>query len=122
MIFYRSPSTGNVHAFDTEEERDLYGAEDLIRMTPEEVEAHLNPPYQPTEKEIRDNRDYLLSDVYDRGINMAMRFKRMAVTPEEHLYADAKIQELDLYAEALTNIPLQPGFPLDVQWPTEPQK
>lgn len=42
MIYYKNPN-GDVFSFETEAERDQYGAPDLVRMTQEEVDAHLNP-------------------------------------------------------------------------------
>lgn len=70
----------------------------------------------------RQERDHLLSTIYDRGILMAMRGLRMATTPEEESYAEQKIMELDNYAEALQDIPEQEGFPLTINWPDAPEK
>lgn len=42
MIYYKS-NTGEVFAYETQAERDLYGSAGLIAMTPEEVDAHLSP-------------------------------------------------------------------------------
>ena len=47
MIYYTNPQTGEVFAFDTEAERNQWGAPELELMTPEQVEAHLNPPTPP---------------------------------------------------------------------------
>lgn len=68
----------------------------------------------------RKNRDDLLRSVYDPGINIALRALRMASTPEQTSYAEAKVAELDIYAEALLDIPEQPGFPLSINWPVAP--
>ncbi len=46
MIYYKS-KTGVVFAYETEEERQEWGSPELVEMTPEEVEAHLNPPPAP---------------------------------------------------------------------------
>lgn len=67
-------------------------------------------------------RDRQLSDIYDKGINMALRALRMASTPEETTYAEGKIEELDVFAEALIAIPDQPGFPQTIVWPATPVK
>lgn len=67
-------------------------------------------------------RDQLLRDNYDRGILMAQRYIRLALTPEEISYAEGKIAELDSYAQALQEIPDQPGFPQTITWPTAPTK
>lgn len=70
----------------------------------------------------RMERDSLLRSVYDPGINMALRALRMATTPEEQSYAEGKVIELDNYAQALEDIPEQPGFPQAINWPTAPTK
>jgi hypothetical protein len=41
-FFYRSPS-GVKFEFDNEEDRNKYGAPDLVRMTQKEVDEHLSP-------------------------------------------------------------------------------
>ena len=70
----------------------------------------------------RNQRDTALRGIYDPGILMAQRALRMAQTPEEIAYAEGKISELDNYAEALQNIPEQPGFPQTISWPATPTK
>lgn len=44
MKYYKQTTTGEVFAFESEEERDEWGPEGLIEMSPEEVTAHLSPP------------------------------------------------------------------------------
>ena len=68
----------------------------------------------------RSERDRLLRSVYDPGIMMALRALRMAASPEETSYAQGKVSELDLYAEALQGVPEQPGFPGSISWPVAP--
>ena len=46
MIHYKS-KTGVVFAYETEEERQEWGSPELVEMTAEEVDAHLNPPLAP---------------------------------------------------------------------------
>lgn len=41
-FFYRNPA-GLKFEFESEEDRNKYGPPDLVRMTQEEVDAHLNP-------------------------------------------------------------------------------
>mgnify|MGYP001384020529 FL=1 len=50
MIYYKHPETGEVFAYETEQERQQWGAPELVEMTPEEIDAHLNPP--PTAERI----------------------------------------------------------------------
>lgn len=47
MKHYKHNETGEVFAYDSEQERQEWGAPELVEMTPEEVEAHLNPPPAP---------------------------------------------------------------------------
>ena len=43
MIYYIHSTTGEVFAYETEVEREQFGDPELVLMTPEQVEAHLNP-------------------------------------------------------------------------------
>jgi len=43
MIYYKD-AHNNVYAYETEVDRHQWGAPDLVAMTPEEAEAHINPP------------------------------------------------------------------------------
>lgn len=43
MKHYKTPD-GEVFAYETKEEREAFGAENLVLMTEEEVQAHLHPP------------------------------------------------------------------------------
>lgn len=42
MKYYKN--TDGVFAYETEQERNEWGASELVEMTQEEVNAHLNPP------------------------------------------------------------------------------
>src|SRR5690606_37964094 len=44
MKYYKHPDTGEVFAYENEQERQEWGAPELVAMTPEEIDAHLNPP------------------------------------------------------------------------------
>lgn len=86
--------------------------------------AFMNP--QPSTEDLaaaaRLERDGRLKAIYDAGINMALRGVRMASTPEELSYAEGKVIELDNYAQALEDIPDQPGFPQTIDWPVAPTR
>lgn len=43
MLYFKHKETGDVCAFETEEDRLEWGSPDLLEMTPEEVDSHLNP-------------------------------------------------------------------------------
>lgn len=47
MIYYKHNETGEVFAYNTEQEREQWGAPELVEMTQEEIEEHLNPPPPP---------------------------------------------------------------------------
>ena len=47
MKYYKHPESGEVFAYESEQERQEWGAPELVEMTPEEVDAHLNPPPVP---------------------------------------------------------------------------
>lgn len=66
MIYYKS-KTGEVFAYESEDEREQFGGADLVRMTPAEVETHLQPAMteqQIREAEIAQDRAYLVSTDY----------------------------------------------------------
>lgn len=50
MKYYKHPETGEVFAYENEQERQECGAPELVEMMPEEIDAHLNP--QPTAEQI----------------------------------------------------------------------
>ena len=56
MIYFKHSMTGEVFAYETQDERDQFGSDQLVEMTPEEVQAHLNPaPVQvPIPQQIAD--------------------------------------------------------------------
>lgn len=50
MIFFKN-TNGEVFAYETKEDREQFGSADMVDMTPEEIEAHLNPPVAPPTRE-----------------------------------------------------------------------
>ncbi len=46
MKYFKDQETGSVHAFEDDGSQDSFITENLIPMTADEVEAHLNPPAQ----------------------------------------------------------------------------
>lgn len=84
--------------------------------------AYIDPGSTPAGKAqaARIQRDSLLRTICDPGILMAQRALRMATDPVEIAYIEGKIQELDIYAAALQDIPEQPDFPQTVIWPVAP--
>lgn len=109
MKYYKNPETGEVYAYESEEDRQEWGAPELVEMTPAEVDAHLNPPpVPPTADEARAKRDALLA-ACDW---VAIRANELG-EPVPQDWAD--------YRQALRDIPQQPGFPDGIDWPTKPE-
>lgn len=86
MIYHKS-NTGEVFAYETEEERQEWGSDDLVKMTDDEVEAHLNPPAKPL---TREQIDALRLQAYadpltgsDRYFAEASRLQAMGAAQEE---------------------------------------
>ena len=48
MKYYKHPTTGEVYAYEADGSQDTFILPDLVQMTDEEVQAHLNPPQAPT--------------------------------------------------------------------------
>ena len=86
MIYYKS-NTGEVFAYETEEERQEWGSPELVKMTPEEVEAHLNPPIPSlTREQIEAQRLRAYADPLtgsDRYFAEASRLQAMGAAQEE---------------------------------------
>lgn len=49
LIYFKHPDTGEVFAYETEAERQSFGAPELVAMTAAEIEAHRNPPPDPSQ-------------------------------------------------------------------------
>lgn len=106
MKYYKHKTTGDVYAYETEQDRDEYGPTELVLMTQAEVDKHLNPA--PTTEQLSENarakRDTLLSACDWTQTNDAPVNKEAWAT----------------YRQALRDIPEQAGFPETINWPTPP--
>ena len=111
MIYYRS-KTGEVFAYETEEERNQFGSSDLKLMTKEDVHRHLNPI--PTAKQlasaIRNERDKALKAL-DVIVSNPLRFNELL--EEQRL-------EAATYRKLLLGVPQQKGFPTTYEMPEIP--
>gem|GEM_PF-7090391 len=74
MKYYKNKNSGEVFAYETESDREKYGAKELVIMTQQEIEAHLNPPPPPisetlerAKNELRSLREPMLSAVTGIG-------------------------------------------------------
>ena len=115
MKYYKHSETGKVYAYETEAERDEWGASELVEMTEAEVEAHLNP--QPTNEQLADTaraeRDRLIESVRWR---IERHSDEVALTTEP----TEPLEPLLQYTQALRDVPQQSGFPESVEWPQCP--
>ena len=114
MIYYKS-KTGEVFAYEAEEERQEWGSPDLVKMTKSEIEAHLNPV--PTTEQLADTaraeRDRLIESVRWR-IERHSDELALGSEPTEPL------EPLLQYVQAMRDVPQQAGFPGDIDWPVNP--
>lgn len=109
MKYYKNQN-GEVFAYETEQEREQFGGPDLIEMTPEEIEAHLNPV--PSAEELA----------------AAARFKRNTLLAASDWVTLRAIEsgedvpeEWTSYRQALRDVPQQTGFPQTINWPAAPE-
>ena len=111
LIYYRS-NTGEVFAYETEEERLQFGSSDLKLMSKEEVHRHLNP--KPTTDQLashaRYKRDKALIAL-DEVVSNPLRFSDLL--EEQRL-------EAATYRKLLLDIPQQKSFPSTYEMPKAP--
>lgn len=111
MIYYKN-TQGEVYAYETEDERQEWGAPDLVPMTSEETESHLNPV--PTAEQLassaRYERDKALKAL-DEVVSNPLRFSELL--EEQRIEAVA-------YRKLLLDVPQQEGFPQEYVMPEVP--
>ena len=112
MIYYKN-TQGEVYAYETEDERQEWGTPDLVPMTSEETEAHLNPV--PTTEQLassaRYERDKALKAL-DEVVSNPLRFSELL--EEQRL-------EAVTYRKLLLDIPQQKSFPTSYTFPKTPE-
>ena len=115
MKYYKSP-TGEVFAYETEEERQEWGAPELVKMTKTEIDAHLNtaPTTEQLANTARAKRDQLIESNRWR-IERHNDELALGIEPTEPL------EPLLQYTQALRDVPQQEGFPESVEWPEQPR-
>ncbi len=112
MRYYKNINTGEVFAYETEEDQKQFGSSDLNLMTKEEVHNHLNP--LPTAVQLassaRYERDRALKAL-DEVVSNPLRFSELL--EEQRL-------EAATYRKLLLDIPQQKGFPTTYEMPKAP--
>ena len=107
MTYYKD-NQGNVYAY-SEIQTPKAG---LVKMTPDEVEAHLNQ--QPTAEQLADTaraeRDRLIESV-------RWRIERHSDELELGIEPTEPLEPLLQYVQELRDVPQQAGFPEAVEWP-----
>lgn len=83
-------------------------------------EPDSGPSLEQREADARFLRDQKLRYYYDPGVMMCLRGLRMTEDPQQISYIEGKLEELDLYAIALQEVPEQTGFPDNIIWPEAP--
>lgn len=89
--------------------------DDAVEMTESEIEAHLNPPISDEQlaATARAQRDTLLEQ-------FTWRYERHARETRLGGETTDTLSVLDVYAQALADVPQQDGFPATIDWPTLP--
>lgn len=115
MNYFKDKNTGEVYAYETEEERLKWGADDLVAMTPEEVDEHLNPV--PTTEQLaaaaRAKRDSLLAQLEPRLLRYERQERLGIETNDTEAWYFSALQR----AQDLRDVPQQEGFPNEIEWP-----
>lgn len=119
MQNYKAPD-GSLHVLEDSSFGRLLPA-GCVEITSEEAAAIRAALSAPSEEQIRTERNRLLRDVYDPAAHMLLRLQRTAPSELQAAIA-AKLAELDAYAQALQDVPEQPGFPHSITWPPIPAK
>lgn len=106
MKYYKHKTTGEVYAYENEQDREEYGPAELALMTQTEVDKHLNPvpSIEQLAANARAKRDSLLSEC---------DWTQMPDAPVDK-------EAWATYRQALRDVPEQAGFPQVIDWPVAP--
>lgn len=86
----------------------------LTPITQEEADAIIEASKPtPTADSVRAQRDAKIEAV-------AWRYERHARQVRLGMFVQDDLAALDIYVQALADVPEQSGFPTDVEWPVEP--
>lgn len=118
MKYYRHEVTGDVYAFESDGSQDSYIGADLVLMTDEQVEVHVNPPvpHEQIEAAEREWRDAAVTAVLwlrERHRDEQDLQRSTTLTP-------AQFAELLNYLQALRDWPQSEAFPAIEHRPVAP--
>ena len=104
MKYYKHPESSEVFAYESEQERQEWGAPELVEMTPEEVEAHLNPPPTPlTDEQLASMERVWRNGELDRA--------DIELNKVQDGMGFGSVSEWREYRKALRDWPEHPDFP-----------
>lgn len=118
MKYYRHEVTGDVYAFESDGSQDSFIGDDLVLMTDEQVEAHVNPPpareqLEAAEREWRDASVNAVLWLRERHRDEQDLQRSTTLTP-------AQFAELLNYLQALRDWPQSAAFPVIERRPVAP--
>ena len=80
MIYFRGAG-GQVFAYETQEALEEFGSDDLLPMSSEEVDAHLNPPIVPlTREQVAEARRLAYADPLTGSDPLYIEYQRAIAT------------------------------------------
>ena len=103
MKYLRDPNSGEVFAFNADGSEDGFIPEDLVAMTAEEVEAHLNPAIVLTGTDVDAERDRRI----DAGVEFQGVMFQSRATDRENIAGASQLGFMAIVSGA------QPG---DLRW------
>lgn len=106
MIYFKN-TDGDVFAYESEDERNEYGAADLVRMSEADVQAHLNPPIKtPTREQVIEFRRLAYADPLTGSDPLYIEYqKALAMDEPADQVEAAKAAWLDRAAEIALQYP-----------------
>ena len=118
MKYYRDEVTGDVYAFESDGSQDSFIGDDLVLMTDEQVEAHVNPP------PVREQREAAEREWRDASVN-AVLWLRERHRDEQDMQRSttltpAQFVELLTYLQSLRDWPQSAAFPAIEHRPVAP--
>lgn len=118
MRYYKDKDTNEVYAYESDQERQEWGAPDLVEMTQKEVDAHLNPPISKEQliAEAESQKQRLISKASEEIAPLQDAVDLSMATDEE----EASLKEWKKYRVLLNRVDTSTAP--DIDWPEKPDK